>query len=71
MKFLLSLKHYKAFHSLPNDSFGLVGPNSKNHCRQQNIGDPKTEICFGKGRKHWWKKKRNAVYHLFLLFLQC
>ena len=41
---------------LPNDII-LDCPNSK-HLRQQNKCDSKTEICFGKGRNHDWKRRK-------------
>ena len=39
-----------------HQNFGPV--QIENICRQQNKCDSKTEICFGKGRKHCGKKRK-------------
>ena len=48
-------------HTIPlnltkQQNFGLV--QNKSICRQQNKCDSKTEICFGKGRKHCEKRRK-------------
>ena len=49
--------HHFTFNSSPKQqNFRLVQIESI--CRLQNKFDSKMEICFGKGRKHKWKRTK-------------
>ena len=44
---------------------------TQSKCRRHNEWNAKLGICFGKGRKHFWKKKSvlvTSIFYVLLLF---